>query len=859
MLNRLRRILSPSGRGDALPTTAVRESADSAACKEKADGFLKSGAIDDAARLYRSAIALDPRNARAHFALGYSLRELGEMASAVEHLAAALAIDPEMSDAHYVLGSIHLAEGRYDAAIGHLQKVVDLDSADGFVYRDLCLALLQSGKTGRAGAIIDQGIAQNPEDAGLHLLAGNLNVHVSRAEEAVRCFQRALALQPELAEAHYNCGLALRGLGRQAEALACFDSALQVRPEYRAALTARGKSLQDLGRPEEALACQALLTGLLPDSAQPHFDSADLLLTLDRPEKALASLERGLRLAPDDVNALVNRGDLLARLTRPAEALASYDEALALQPDTVAILCNRGGALFDLKRPAEALASFERAIAIDPSFADAHGNMGSALVALGRPQEALASFGRALEIRPNFVDALVNKGDLLRELQQPSDALALYDSALKIDPTRVDALSNRALALHDLDRFDEALAACDLAIRAKPGSAELLNNRGLALRSLRRFDEALLEFQHALQLKPDLAEAHANRGNVFTDLTRHHEALACYEAALAIRPDYADVHFYMSMSQLILGEYLSGWREYEWRGQSTWWAQVQKKTAAREFHKPLWLGRESLRGKTILLHHEQGLGDTIQFCRYAQIVKAKGATVWLEVQPALATLLHELVGVDQLFKSGEVPPGYDFHCPLMSLPHACGTDLASVPTPCAYLGTSEAHLAKTQTWVARLGARTKSRVGLVWSGNAIHRNDVNRSIPFTDFAQLISDQHQFHCLQTEIRSNEYGPVLATRDLSLHLAELTDFSETAGLIGALDLVICVDTSVAHLSAALGKPTWLLLPANPDWRWLLGRDDSPWYRSIRLFRQPAVGDWTGALSSVRQALDTFSRAS
>jgi hypothetical protein len=402
--------------------------------------------------------------------------------------------------------------------------------------------------------------------------------------------------------------------------------------------------------------------------------------------------------------------------------------------------------------------------------------------------------------------------------------------------------------LRDLKRPAEALAAFDRALQLKPDFAEALSNRGLVLHELDRLDEALAAYDRSLQLRPDLADSHANRGNALQELGRHEEALAAYGRALAAWPGHEAIYLNESLSRLVTGDLAGGWPRYEWR-----WQHNSELPPARQFAEPLWLGREPIAGRTILVYAEQGLGDTIQFCRYARLLAERGATVLLRVQPPLVALLQGLEGVSLVFGAGEAPPPFDVHCPLLSLPLAFGTTLETIPPGGAYLRPTGATFAgRLAAWGARLGATDRPRVGLVWSGNVHHKNDRNRSIPLQAFAAIASPRARFIALQNEIRDADRAVLAQRGDIEWHGDALVDFAETAALVAQLDLVISVDTSVAHLAAAMGKPVWLLLPLNPDWRWLLGREDSPWYESMRLFRQTRRAAWGDVLERVGEEL-------
>jgi hypothetical protein len=387
----------------------------------------------------------------------------------------------------------------------------------------------------------------------------------------------------------------------------------------------------------------------------------------------------------------------------------------------------------------------------------------------------------------------------------------------------------------------------DQAIDFRPNYPEAHNNRGGSLKGLGRLEEALLSYDDAIRIQSDYAEALHNRGIILQELSRFDEALMSYDKAIGIRPGYAEVFRNKALLWLLLGDFLNGWRAYEWR-----WRCQDRLRARRGFEQPLWLGEESLSGKTILLHSEQGLGDTIQFCRYIPLVAALGATVVFELPGSLVGLLRGVEGVDRFVALGEVLPEVDFHCPLMSLPLAFGTTLGSIPLPARGI---DADAGKTAFWSGRMGEKTRPRIGLVWSGNSQHSNDHNRSISLTELLSHLPAGYEYVSLQREVRESDQS-VLDSSFQNRHFGlELEDFTDTAALCGLMDLVISVDTSVVHLSATMARPTWVLLPYLPDWRWLLGRQDSPWYPSARLFRQACAGDWASVLGTLGNELAKF----
>jgi tetratricopeptide (TPR) repeat protein len=644
------------------------------------------------------------------------------------------------------------------------------------------------------------------------LLADAVALHqAGRLADAERTYRQILAADPEHCDCLHLVGVILNQRGKHAQAVAQIDLSLAKNPNNAAAWSNRGTALYKLKRLEEAI----------------------------------ASYDRALAIAPDFAFALSNRGAALYTLKRFDEALTSYDHAVAVQPNYPEALSNRGNALKELKRFDEALASFDRALAVRPDYAEAHLNRGIVLQGLKRLDEALASYDRALAIRPDFVESLSNRGSVLSELKRFDEALASCDRALALQPQYAEAHANRASALQALKRFEEALASCDHAVAVRPDLAELHYNRGNVLHMLRRFEDALASYDNELTRHPDFAGALANRGLTLESLHRFEGALASYQRAYAVRPEFADAHFNEALCRLLIGDLRRGWEKHEWR-----WRTKQLAQSKRDFPQPLWDGRQEIAGQTVLLHAEQGFGDTIQFCRYVPLVASRGALVILEVQPPLYQLMSAFRGVARIVCSGDPLPQFDLHCPLLSLPRAFGTELATIPSATPYLRASEE---REKHWNARLGPRTRRRIGIAWSGYPAHKNDHNRSIGLDALLSIFAGVDvSLVSLQREVRDADAAVVRARSDI-LHFGdELTNFADTAALISSLDLVVSVDTSVAHLAGALAKPVWVLLPFIPDWRWLLDRDDSPWYPTARLFRQDDTRAWNNVFVRVRAAL-------
>jgi tetratricopeptide (TPR) repeat protein len=543
--------------------------------------------------------------------------------------------------------------------------------------------------------------------------------------------------------------------------------------------------------------------------------------------------------------AALLRGAVQAHETgRPDEAERDYRRLLAITPDDPGALAHLAVLLMEAERWEEGAELLDRSLAIDPHQPHMLANRGTALVALGRFEEAAASFEQAIALQPDSARAAAyhDLGVYLQGLERLAQAADAYGKAIALQPALAPAWRERGLCLARLGRLDEALTSLDRALALVPEDAETVAARGIALYLSGRLDSALAVFDRALALAPDGAAIHNNRGLVLQALGRFDEALAGFEQALASRPQFAEAHWNKAFILILLGDYAAGWRLFEWR-----WRRGGS-PPAREFPVPLWLGAESLAGKTLLLHAEQGLGDTLQMLRYAPVLAARGARVLLQVQPPLVELASRVQGVAAVVGPGDVF-ALDVHCPLMSLPLALGTRIDTVPAAVPYLSAPEAKIAQ---WRARLGPRTRRRIGLAWAGSATHENDRNRSIALRALLPLLDADADIFSLQREYRPADEAVLRADGRIRSHAEALEDFSDTAALIEPMDLVISVDTSAAHLAGALGKPVFVLLPWVPDYRWGLERDDSPWYPAARLFRQPRAGDWDSVIAEVAAAL-------
>ena len=554
--------------------------------------------------------------------------------------------------------------------------------------------------------------------------------------------------------------------------------------------------------------------------------------------------QRALAIDVEYADALHLLGLLSLQAGQYDHAVAWISRAIRREPKTD-YLSNLGTALLKQGRREEALAVLNKAAQLKPDNADLWRNLGDLLATMGRPSDAMFNYQQALKCDPRHWDATYKAGLLLNRLGRSEEALVYFNKYEEMPPDDGLTLQMRALAMHNLERFEEGLRDAERAHSLLPANADICNLTGVFLRRLGREEDALPWFDRAIVLQPNSLAAFRNKAFTLTHLHRFDEALAIYNKMKAVEPYSAEADFFASLVHLLIGNFEIGWAAREAR------SKVAELAIARfEFSQPVWLGQDSIDGKTIVIHTDEGLGDSIQFARYVPMVAALGARVILVVEDAVYPLLSGLEGVAQCIpKSSTTLPAFDFYTPMSSLPLAFGARLDTILSATAYL---PAPAANKSAWEARLGAHDRLRVGLVWSGNPKHRDDYNRSVPLNTLAGILDVDAKFISLQKDPRPADKATLLSRPEIIDHTAHLTDFAETAALISCLDLVITVDTSVAHLAGALGQPTWILLPYTPDWRWLLNREDSPWYPSARLFRQDKTRDYAGVVARVRAEL-------
>lgn len=588
------------------------------------------------------------------------------------------------------------------------------------------------------------------------------------------------------------------------------------------------------------------LLRLRPDYAEAHNNLGNALAAQGQLRKAEDAFRAALRRKPQYAEAMNNLGNVLRDQRKLEEAVSIYQQALSLRPEYADCHNNLGIALARLKRHAEAMVSYRQALKLRPAYAEPHNNLGIVLASERRFDEAVAEFRRAVELKPDYADALTNLGTALSDAGQPDEAIDAYASAVAVGPRSPGARIRLGTALARQGRLDEAIGHFSTAVEIDPADAEAHNNLGNALREVGRLDESVEHIHRAIELRPDYAEAHNNLGVALVKQRRIPDALGCYERALAARRDYPEARLNRALAWLTAGEFQRGWAEYEWR----WRCPSFKELACPQ---PRWDGG-LLDGKTLLLQAEQGLGDTFQFVRYAKLARERGGRVWLRAPRALHPLLGRTPGLDRLVAEEDPLPSFDCHAPLLSMPRLFATTVATIPSTEPYLFPDERLVA---TWRERLAHLTGLRVGIAWQGNRRFAADRHRSValkcflPLADVPQVGLVSLQQGAGTEQLQELPDGPTVNVLGDDVDRAAGA-FMDTAAIIANLDLVITSDTALAHLAGGLGAPVWVVLPHAADWRWLLDRDDSPWYPSMRLFRQPRPGDWDSVFASVGDAL-------
>ena len=664
---------------------------------------------------------------------------------------------------------------------------------------------------------------------------------------SIDTYQQAIQIDPNHFQSYGNLALALSSIGKIEQSENALKKSIEINPNYADGWCNLGVIYKDTHQLEKARDCFNEAVRLKPKLTEAFVNLANTLHELGKYDEAIESCDQALLIQPKLFQAYNNKGNIFRSIGKFEESLQCYQEAIRINPDFPEAYNNCGLVLQDLKRINEGIHHFEMAIQVNPQYAIAYCNLGEAHRTLKNLPLALEYCNKAITIDLFLSPAYSTRGLILYQLKKYEESLASYRKAIDLNPNYPEAYCNAGVVLKALKQLTQALEYYDKAISIKPNYAIAICNQGVVLKELDRLEDALFCYNQAISLDPKFAEAFNNRGIVLKELGLNNQALDSYQSAIKLDPDNGTFHWNLSILYLLQGNFDNGFQEYEWRWKDE---EVSLISGKQNFKEPLWLGDQPLSGKKILLYPEQGLGDTIQFSRYVPLFTHLGCQVILEVQAPLLPLFEHLSGVHQIVSRGDPLPAFDYQCPLMSLPLAFGTSQETIPPIQPITLSTE----KITQWQSRLGPKIKPRIGLVWSGSTTHKEDRRRSIQLSDYLKYLTNDFEYFSLQKEVRENDLDD-LQNSFIRHFEDELNDFSDTAALISQLDLVISVDTSVAHLAASLNKPTLILIPYVPDWRWMLNRDDSPWYPTVKLYRQTTLGDWQTTLQTLFKELDSI----
>jgi tetratricopeptide (TPR) repeat protein len=687
-----------------------------------------------------------------------------------------------------------------------------------------------------------------------HAKSGSLCHQLGQFQEAIAHYQKAIALQDDFVAAHWNLGSIFQQQGDLASALSHQLQALAIQPDLLtpAQHYQMGQGLSQSGDLDEAIVCFRRAIQQKPDYIEAIADLGATLTKQGDLNASIACWKQLIGIQPNLAAAHYNLGITLRLQEHFAEAVTSLQQANNLQPDLAAAHFSLGDLLVQLGDLETAIAHLKTAIQIQPNYAQAYSSLGFALSKQHQLDEAVAMFDRAIAIAPDLAEAHCNLADVLIQQEKTDAAIAACQRAITLKPNLAEAHSNLGVALMRQGQLEEAIAACQRAIALKPNLAEAHCNLGETLFKQDRIEAAIVAYHQAIALKPDLGNAHCNLGVALCEQNRIPEALSHLHTAVSLDPDDAIAHINLGMTQILIGDFENGLSEYEWRWQ-------HKDIPKLNFSQPLWDG-SALDGRRILIWAEQGFGDTVQFIRYAPMLDQMGGRAIVRCPASLVRLIASMPSVELAIAEGEPLPEYDVHVQMLSLPKLLETTVANIPAQVPYIQSDIwqcAAIAKNSLPLDALN------VGIVWASGYRDQPDALRfyhkkSCPLSEFMRLLDiPQVQLYSLQVGGNANDIDEFIGCDRLHNWSPFIHDFTDTAALVAQLDLVIAVDTAIVHLAGAMGKPVWNLLPFAPDWRWFLEREDTPWYPTMRLFRQSERGNWEEVIKRVGAALRSFQK--
>ncbi|MFZ6655454.1 tetratricopeptide repeat protein [Undibacterium sp. TJN19] len=673
-----------------------------------------------------------------------------------------------------------------------------------------------------------------------------------RNDEAEALLRQAIALDPDIADAHYFLGGIYQAQGKPDLAQASFQKAVTLTPDFEVAYRDWFFLLLQNGQREAAR--QVLIGGIAsnPGSLDLHYFLGNLYYEENQFALAAKNFQQASAIQPENAELLTHLGNAFHKQGKFSDAIASFNQAVAINPQNIEAYDNLANSHLAKNQLNGAIVNWRKMLEIDPGLAHIHNNLGVALFEKNLFDDAAANCRAALKIKPDFAEAHFNLGNALHKSGQLALSIESYRNSLRYHPHFADALNNLAIVLKDNGKLEEAVNSCRQALAINPKLASAHNTLGSALHALGKLTEAVASCRRALELMPDMAEAHNNLGMILSDCGEFDEAETSHKQALKLAPEMTSASFNFGLLLLTQGRYAEAWPYHEYRHDPR---TLQSNTKIPKLPFPQWQG-ESLAGKSLVIWPEQGFGDYIQFIRYAALLKERGLTRFtVFCAPALKALLATAKGVDAVITDLASLPAHDYWCLALSLPLHFNTTVATIPVSIPYLHALSERVAQ---WQIRMPAN-RLKIGLVWKGSEGHANDRNRSLPgLTSLAALWQAADAgFISLQKGQGETEALNAPANQPITPLGADIRDFADTAAIVAQLDLVICVDTAIAHIAGALGKPCWVLLPKiNSDWRWMRERDDTPWYpQTTRLFRQKEHGDWNKLVAEVAAELKVW----
>ena len=715
--------------------------------------------------------------------------------------------------------------------------------------------LHQAGRLLEAVEIYQRILVANPYDEGANHLLGVACSQLGQFDLAIHLIGEAIRANDRIPDYHVNLGNALFSTRRLPEAEASYRRALALNAEIPEALFGLGNTLAQTGRLDDALESHRKAVALRPNFVEALANMAGVLNRLGRPAEAVDKLRRAVAERPGEASLQADLGRALLASDRPSEADVAVARALRLAPDSAPILVAAADVIRARGRVGEALEHAARAADLAPNYPPAVLILARQLRAMGRDERSAETYLRLAGIEGAGVAHLFEAANAMNEMRRLPEAVALYQTLLAREHDHSEVWNNLGNALREQGELDRAAECYENAEKLSPDDPIVMSNRAALLGSLGRVEEAEILCRRVVELSPGAAIPLSNLGQALYAQGRMPEAKEQFDAAGEADPSNDDIAFHRGIVRLMLGEFAEGWALYEAR-----WGNRKRREAPRHVDTQQWRG-EDLDGRTLLLWPEQGFGDTLQFVRFAPLAAARGARVILEVQPALVSLLRDMPGIAEVVAVGEETGPFDLQAPMMSLPQAFGTTLETIPASIPYLAPPADRL---EPWSRRLRASLPAgpRVGLVWAGDSREHDveclliDRRRSLALRQLEPILAvEGASFVSLQVGKQGLQVHEEPRVADLT---AGITDFADTAALVAGLDLVISVDTSTAHLAAAMGKPVWLLSRFDGCWRWLRDRDDSPWYPTLRLYRQPKAGDWDTPLARMAEDLKAWLKA-